>query len=376
MARRHSRWGRWGKHVELFDIWADFNENPVVQEVFAEEMDEEGLLQEGTGAPEGRADFPIFLQTVIRHRMRERFRSIAARWQSYVGVENAQDFRANTTSELGAIRGIQGVNEDGEYRRMRSSEAPGPSYAVAKHGGLYAVTMELVINDDADQILNRTPREMGRAMAEYVSRLVVAFIESNPTYSVDGAPFFSTTRGNERSAGANSQPNETNLMAALDQFKLRRDADGMPFVPDPQRVLVRTPSQKATFDRILRSQLTGVTDSSSTNTALGFNTFFTGNTNPAYNVLPPDAVTDDPWLNDTDDWYIFGDIQERPAFLIAYLRNNREPFIGLKDPGVRDAMGAGTDPYSWWFDHIEYKIRHILGLAAGEPFAVMRMRPT
>jgi hypothetical protein len=98
--------------------------------------------------------------------------------------------------------------------------------------------------------------------------------------------------------------------------------------------------------------------------------------NPAYNVLPPDAVVNDPWLNDTDDWYIWGDIQDRPAFIIAYLRNNREPFIGLKDQGVRDAMGAGTDPYSWWFDHIEYKIRHILGVAAGEPFAVMRLRPT
>jgi hypothetical protein len=39
-------------------------------------------------------------------------------------------------------------------------------------------------------------------------------------------------------------------------------------------------------------------------------------------------------------------------------------------------MGAGTDPYSWWFDHIEYKIRHILGVAAYEPFAVMQMQPT
>jgi hypothetical protein len=378
MARRHSRWGRWGKHIELFDLWADFNEDPTVAEVFAEEFDEDDGpgLSEGTGGPEGRADFPIFLQTVIRHRMRERFRSVAAKWQSYVGVENAQDFRAHTTSELGAVRGIRPVNEDGEYKRMRSSEAPGPSYAVAKHGGVYAVTMELVINDDADQILNRTPREMGRAMAEYVSQLVVAFIESNPTYSVDSAPFFSAGRGNQRSTGANSLPNETNLMAALDQFQLRRDADNMPFTPEPQRILVRTPSQKATFDRILRSQLTGVVDTAVTNTALSYGQFFTGNTNPAYNVLPPDAVVNDVWLNDTDNWYIFGNIQDRPAFIIAYLRNNREPFIGLKDQGVRDAMGAGTDPYSWWFDHIEYKIRHILGVAAYEPFAVMQMQPT
>lgn len=371
------RYGRWGKHIELFDLWRGFNEDPAVRAVFEEETSE--LVQEGTGAPEGRADFPIFLQTVIRHRMRERFRGVAAKYGQYTGRENAQDFRTHTVSQLNAIRGFGPVKEDGEYRRLRSAEEAGPSYAVAKHGGTYAVTMELVINDDADQILNRTPREMGRSMAEYVSRVVVAFIESNPTYSVDAAPFMSAGRGNER-VGATAQPNETNLMSVLDAMKLRRDTDGVPFVVEPNKILVRTPSQKATFDRIIRSQLTGVADNitggaQGGNAALTYGTFFTGNVNPAYNVLPPDAVIDEPWLNDPDDWYVFANVQDRPAFLVAYLRNNTEPFIGIKDQGVRDAMGAGTDPYSWFFDLIEYKARHIFGTAAGEPFAVFRNRP-
>lgn len=368
------RYGRWGKHIELFELWQAFNEDPAVRDVFKAELAEADTLQEGTGAPEGRADFPIFLQTVIRHRMRERFRGVAAKFGQYTGTENAQDFRTHTVSQLNGIRGIGPVNEDGEYRRLRSAEEGGPSYAVAKHGGTYAVTMELVINDDADQILNRTPREMGRSMGEYVSRVVIAFIESNPTYSVDGAAFMSAGRGNER-VGATAQPNETNLLSVLDQMKLRRDPDGVPFTVEPNKILVRTPSQKATFDRIIRSQLTGVNDTSTTNTALGYGAFFTGQYNPAYNVLPPDAVIDDPWLNDPDDWYVFANAQDRPAFVVAYLRNNREPFIGIKDQGVRDAMGAGTDPYSWWFDTIDYKIRHIFGAAAGEPFAVFRNRP-
>lgn len=368
------RYGNWGKHIELFELWESFNEDPAVREAFAEEL--ELSVQEGTGAPEGRADFPIFLQTVIRHRMRERFRAAATKWQTYVGVESARDFRENTTSSLGGIRGIAPVNEDGEYKRLRSAEEPGPSWAIAKHGGEYAVTMELVINDDADQILNRTPREMGRAMSEYISQIVVAFIESNPTYSVDGDPFFSAARGNEVT-GAAAQPNETNLLAILDLMKLRRDADGIPFNVEPNKILVRSPSQKATFDRIIRSQLTGVSDAdvAAGQVGLGFDRFFTGNYNPAYNVLPPDAVVDDQWLNDPNDWYVFGNAQDRAAFFIAFLRGNREPFIGLKDPGVRDAMGAGTDPYSWWFDHIMYKIRHIFGVAAGEPLAVLRARP-
>jgi hypothetical protein len=368
------RYGNWGKHIELFELWESFNEDPAVREAFAEESGR--LLQEGTGAPEGRADFPIFLQTVIRHRMRERFRAVATKWQNYVGVENARDFRETTVSQLNGIRGIGPINEDGEYKRMRSSEEEGPSFAVAKHGGTYSVTMELVINDDADQILNRTPREMGRSMSEYVSQIVVAYIESNPTYGPDGDPFFDAARGNEVT-GASAQPNETNLMAILDTMALRRDADGIPFTVDPRRILVRTPSQKATFDRIIRSQITGVTDTAvaAGQTGLGFDRFFTGNYNPAYNALPPDAVANDVWLNDPNDWYVFGDIQDRPAFIIAFLRGMREPFIGLKDPGVRDAMGAGSDPYSWWFDHIDYKIRHFFGVSAGEPLAVLRARP-
>lgn len=306
--------------------------------------------------------------------MRERFRGVAAKWQVYMGIENAQDFREHTVSQLNGIRGIGPVNEDGEYKKMRSSEEEGPSFAVGKHGGTYDVTMELVINDDTDRILNRIPREIGRSMSEYVSQVIVAFIESNPVYSVDGAPFFSAARGNEVT-GAGAAPNETNLLAILDQMKLRRDADGIPFAVEPRRILVRTPSQKATFDRIIRSQLTGVQDTPVTNANLGFGQFFTGNLNPAYNVLPPDAVVDEPWFNDPNDWYVLGDAEDRAPFIMAFLRNRREPFIGLKDPGVRDAMGAGTDPYSWWFDHISYKIRHFFGTAAGEPLAAFRLRP-
>lgn len=364
-------YGNWGKHIELFSIWESANEDPNAMRALVGGDDS---LLEGTGAIEGRADFPIFLQTVIRHRMRERFRAIAARWQQYVGFENAQDFREHTVSQLNGIRGIRGINEDGEYPRLRTSEEEGPSFAVGKHGGTYAVTMELVINDETDKILNRTPRELGRSMAEYQAQVVTAFIESNPTYGPDGQPFFGVAHSNEVT-GAPAAPNETNLLAGLDLMRLRRDPDGIPFAVEPRRIIVRTPSQKATFDRIIRSQLTGVMDTATTNANLGYGQFFTGNYNPAYNVLPPDAVVDDPWLNDPNDYYLLGNAEDRPPFVAAYLRNRREPFIGIKDQGARDAMGAGSDPYSWWFDSVDYKVRHFFGVAPGEPLAAVRFRP-
>jgi hypothetical protein len=366
------RYGRWGKHIELFTLWEDFNEDETVREAL---MSEDESLAEGTGAPEGRADFPIFLQTVIRNRMRERFRTVQSRWREFVGTESAQDFREHTITELGGIRGIEGVNEDGEYPRLRSREKVGPSFAVGKHGGTYSVTMELVINDDVDQILNRTPRELARAMGEYRSHVVIAFIESNPTYGPDGQPFFSPAHDNEVT-GAAAAPNETNLMALLDQMTLKRDEDNNPIGIEPQSVVVRTRSQRGTFNRIIKSQQTlGQPQLGGTPAQMTFGQFLIGTANPAYQALPDDAVKVEPWLNDPNDYIIMANAEDRPPFVFANLRGQNEPFIGLKDQGARDAMGAGSDPYSWWFDHVDYKIRDFFGVAPGEPLAALRARP-
>jgi hypothetical protein len=367
-------YGRWGKHVELFSRYESFRDDPRVQEMLMQEAFQGGPVRPGSGAPEGRADFPLYLQTVIRHTMRERFQTVAAKWDSYMGVESALDFREHTVSQINGILGIGDIQEDGEYPKMRTSETPGPSFAVGKHGGTYDVTMELVINDQVDYILNRTPRELGRTMAEYISRVVVAFIESDPTYTPDGEPYFSEAHENNV-VGEKAEPNEANLLAALDIMQLRRAADShTPFTVNPQRILVRAPSHKARFDAIIRSQLTGVRQDAPANP--GFGVFFAGNYNPAFNVLPPDAVVQEPWLNTPQDWYIFGDAADRPPFVIAFLQGNQTPFIGLRDPMVRDAFSNTSDPYSWWFDAISFKLRHFFGVAAGEPMAAMRMVPS
>jgi hypothetical protein len=332
----------------------------------------EDQIQEGTGAPEGRADFPIYLQTVIRHNMRERFAAVAAKWDQYMGIETAQDFREHTVSQLNGIVGMGPANENGEYPRLRTSEEAGPSYIVAKHGGVYSITMEMVINDETDRMLNRIPRELGRMTAEYVSRVIVALIESNPNY-IDGQPFMSATRGNAI-VGATAQPTEDNLLRALAQMKLRRTADGIPFTVQPRRILTQSPVTSAAIDRVIKSTTTGVVNNI-TGIPSGAPQFYTGTSNPVAGILPADAVVEEPWINDPENWYILADAEDRAAFVAAFLRNRTEPFIGLEDPRIRDAMGGGYDPYSLDFDHIRFKNRHIFGAAVGEPMAVFLMSP-
>ena len=366
---RKGRYGVWGGHKEIFDVFEDFRSDPkVLEALLGEESYAE--LQETYGAPEGRVDFPIFLQTIIHHRIRQRFRAVESRWSSYLGFENAQDFREHTVSQLGAIRGIEGIEEHGEYPRLRSSEFGGPSFAVGKYGGIYGVTFELVINDALDKILNMIPTELGKSMGEYVSKAMVALMESNPTYSVDGKPFFSAEREN-LVTGAAADITADNIAAILDTMSLRRDDDDIPINVDAAKVIVREPSAKMKFRRIIRSTETGVTQDADTTPA----TFYEGRDNPLAGILPEDAVVVEPWLNTPDDYIILANAQDRPAFLAAFLRNRRDPHIFLKDSGMRGVGGGSSDPYEMDFDEVPFKIRHIFGGAVGEPLGAVKAQP-
>ena len=56
-----------------------------------------------------------------------------------------------------------------------------------------------------------------------------------------------------------------------------------------------------------------------------------------------------------------------PAFAVGYLNGQAKPFVGLKDPAVRNALGAGMDPYTFELDSIDFKVRHDFGVGHIDP---------
>jgi len=382
MARRNGKYGRFGKHIELFEMFESWRDDPDAQTALAVE---EGWIEEGeedsyrdslseasgTGAPEGRADFPLFLLSVTRHKMRQGFQRRSAQWTRYVGTERAEDFRIHTVSQLNGLSGMGPVPEFDEYPRIRSSEEMGPPYSVGKHGGVYGVTYEMVVNDQTNEILNRTPRELGRMSAAYVSLVIVGLIESNPNW-IDGLPFFTATarqglpNGNEFTGSA-AEPSEDNLITIVASLKNTVDSEGFPIDIDPGVVITKDERTKYIFRRIIRSQQTGATANDT-----GTTVFDKGTANAAEGILPEDGVIVEPYLRDPNDWIMLAEVG-RPAFIIAFLRDQREPFIGMQDPGVR-SIGGGRDPYTLDFDELPMKIRHVFGVALGDPRAARRAR--
>jgi hypothetical protein len=368
MRRRGGQYGQWGKHIDLFELYESWRDDEGIQAELAESEDFEEMVAEGTGSPEGRADFPIFMLTVIRHRMRQAFQRRAAVWDQYLGVERAEDFRVHTVSQLNGLTGMGPVQEFDEYPRIRSSEEMGPPFSVGKHGGVYSVTFEMVVNDDVNLILNRTPTELGRMSAAYVSQVAVAIVETNANW-IDGLPFFTATPRSGLPAGnlftsAAAEPTEDNLVSIIEQMRSTTDTEGSPIDITPANILTRSERVRLNFKRIMRSQETGV---QVTNPA--GSTVEKGTLNPlAGDELLPGDVIVEPYLQDPNDWRLFASI-DRPAFVIAFLRDQREPFIGRMSSQIESIGGGASDPYTLDFDELPHKIRHVFGCAQGDPRA-------
>lgn len=371
MRGRKGRYGIYGKHIELFEMFESWRDDDEAQAGLAES--EGWTLSEGTGAPEGRADLPLFMLSTIRHQIIRGFNRRTAKWDRYMGAVRAEDFREHTASQLNGLTGMGPVGEFDEYPRIRSSEEMAAPYSVGKHGGVYGVTFEMITNDEADVILNRTPLEMGRMSSAYISQVGVAFVEANPDW-IDGKPFFTEEErtglpeGNEFTGSA-AEPTEDNWVNVLEQMRNTVDAEGFPTEIDPENILTRSERVRLNFRRIERSTETVGATAPASGTSMD-----KGNANPLAGdeMLPGDVIVE-PFLKDPNDWILFANVN-RPAFRIAFLRDRREPFIGLQDSGVRGVEGGGMDPYMLDIDEMLFKIRTVFGVSLGDPRAAIRMR--
>jgi hypothetical protein len=349
-----SRYGRWGKQLKLMEAFISWGRDPRVQEAVQE--------------ADSRADFAEFLIGAIRSATLRGYQAAAPQWDRYMGIESAQDFREHRARGLAGMAGIAHVGELGEYKEMRRAKRPVPTYAVDTYGGVYSLTRHLIINDDLRELLQRTPQDMGRAMGTFVARTGIALIEGNPT-APDGAAVYNVTRGNDLTAALS----EDSLADAFTWMENQVDENGDQITMTPTTLAVKTLRMQLIAKRIVRSQEAGTTTTIAMAAGAGSNIFDKGTLNPLAGMLPDNGVIRDPYWADANNWYLFADPQVTPAFIMAFLQGERDPFVGLKNPEVRGALpGVGDDPYTYELDTIDFKVRHDFGAAVADPRATLR----
>lgn len=344
-------YGHIGKPLKLYENYLSWQETQL-------SLIESGELSEA----DSKADFPEYLYGPLSVNLWWGYNIKVAQYEKYVAVQSVNDFRETRLRGINGLRGVGRVGDHGEYPAMRRTEKAPAGIAVDTYGGVYSLTRQLIINDDSGELLNRNPRDMGRAIARFIGETVIALIESNPT-APDGAAFFSGARGNEVTTALS----ENSLAAAISFGEGQLDDDGERIVVTYDRLIVKTAIMELIANRIIESQLTGATSNDTATTV-----FDKGTKNPVAGILPADGVIREPWMSDSNDWYLLANPSEIPAFALAFLNGKREPFIGLKNPEVRNAMGPGVDPYTFELDSVDFKVRHDFGVAAFDPRGAYR----
>ena len=171
------------------------------------------------------------------------------------------------------------------------------------------------------------------------------------------------TRGNFGTAPLS----EDSLADALAALENQVDDSGYRIVIRAANLVVKSPRMQMIANRILRSQETGVNIQYTGAAGVGSAIFDKGTLNPLAGILPEDGVVREPFYTDANDWRLFADPSDVPAFALGFLNGREEPFVGLKNPEVHNALGPGVDPYTFEFDVISFKVRHDFGSAAVDP---------
>jgi hypothetical protein len=316
---------------------------------------------------DSKADFPSFLMGPVTQSLWHGYSRAQSQYRRYTRVENVSDFRERRLRGLNGLSGIGYVGDHGEYPGMRRTERPPAVLVIDTYGGVYGITRQAIRNDDTNELLNRNPADMGYAAGLFVLETIVALIESNPT-APDGSPFFGAGRGNDVVTALS----EDSMAVAIGAMEDQLDDDNRRIHVTPAALVVKNARMQLIANRILNSQFTGANINYTGAAGVGTDVFDKGTINPLAGILPNDGVIRDPFFSDSNNWYMFASPGDIPAFAVGFLDGREEPFVGLKDPMVRAALGAGTDPYTYELDSVDFKVRFDFGVAPVDPRGAYR----
>lgn len=346
------QYGDYGRPILLFEAYKDWRSD-------LQEQVSDGHLQEA----DAKYDFPSFLYGPVRQSMWHAYDRVQPQYKRYARIENAPDFRERRLRGLTGMTRPGYVGDHGEYPQMTRGERPAAALVVDTYGGVYAMTRQLIINDESNELLNSAPAEMGDAAAEFIVETIIALIESNPN-APDGSPMWSVGRGNQGTAALSEDALATGIAALTKQ----RDDNQRRVNVSVQSLVVGDPRIHLTAQRILNSAETGATANDTATTV-----FDKGRQNALRGILPGDAVVYDPYMSDTNDWYLFADPSRVPSFAVGFLNGQERPQVFLKNPEVRTALGGGgQDPYTFELDSIDWKVRMDFGVAPVDPRGTYR----
>ncbi|MDP3853159.1 prohead protease/major capsid protein fusion protein [Phenylobacterium sp.] len=155
------------------------------------------------------SDFPHVLSNVAGATLRRGYEEAPQTFKAWQRRATAPDFKQISRLQLGTAPAFLLVPEGGAFKMGTIGEGK-EVYALATYGRRFAITRQVLINDDLDAF-TRIPQMFGAAAARFESDAAYAPLIANPNMA-DGVALFHATHGNL--AGAGGAISESTLNAS------------------------------------------------------------------------------------------------------------------------------------------------------------------
>lgn len=253
------------------------------------------------------SDFPNILANVANRTLLDAYQASPSALKRICRVVSAADFKERRVLRFGEGTGLQFKPEGASYTYGAIAEQVS-SYQVKSYGRVFAVSREMIINDDLGA-MDQFFRSAGRLATEFEARLLADLLTANNGTGpilADGLPLFHSTRGNLASSGG--AISVATLGAARAALRRMKGLDGGIIIDADPRFLI-VPVAQQTLGEQVTTEITPAQPSQ---------------VNPFAGRL---TVLADPHLDDasTTAWYLAADPANIPTFELAYLEGTNGP---------------------------------------------------
>lgn len=334
-----------GKAVEALTL---FNEGMSGRNPFKKAALQEALT---------RADFNLYLGKAFDVEMLAAYEDLTPEWQKIATPTTVKDFKPKTFKDLFGGRGaFDKVAEGAEYKE-RNKDAAEYEIKADKFGNRFALTFELIKNDELDGLAS-LPNDLAQGAVATEDK--VAF----SAFVAAGGPntaFWKSANGN---APATTPLTRANLQAAYVAISKRKDKNNNPVRIAGQRLLLVVPPA-------LLFEAEQIVSTPTIPNPEGGAGMIPNPLAGKFTVVVSDWIAAVNTSNKVDTtWYILpAPGSSRPAITVAKMRGQENPDIRVKaDQGNRVGGGSiSPDEGSFEDDTIQYRGRHIIGAAAVDP---------
>ncbi|MEQ8636904.1 hypothetical protein [Gimesia maris] len=309
------------------------------QEIIKRAIGQQSFVERSGSAFHTTGSFANVFLNSMHKKLRAAYNEAPSTFDRWVRTaEDATDFKNMDKIVFGEMSMPEEVAENGVYPELTTSDGK-ESYRVAKNGGIFSITLEMMVNDDLGA-MNRRIQMMGTSMRRKMNRQAYEILLDNSALSDGIALFHGTSHGANLDGTALG---EGALDVGFNVMATQTGLDSTTVLGLTPRFLIVPAALGATALRLVNGGFMP--------TSVGSSPLY-GSGRPRNLEVIEDGQLDS--LGSATNWWLAADNNTIDTVEISYLQGERTPSISREDGFETDTIKAKIRQ-TYGFKAIDYR---------------------